>query len=72
MSDKTDLIAAIALIRECTPSTAPWTERDFPDLYCVTANAIADILNAAVAGDLVPAARRPTVAGGNGSAVRGR
>lgn len=72
MSDNTDLTAAIALIREFTSPSMPWDDGDFPDLCFVTANAIADILNAVVAGDLVPAARRPTVAGGNGSAVRGR
>ena len=75
MSDKTDLTAAIALIRSVTPADDPWKSEDLvDDTDCVTDTdeAIATILNAVVSGDLVPAARRPTVAGGNGSAVRGR
>lgn len=75
MSDKIDLTAAIALIRTVTPTDEPWKAQDLvddPDDWTDTDEAIAAILNAVVSGDLVPAARRPTVAGGNGSAVRGR
>lgn len=75
MSDKIDLTAAIALIRSVTPTCDPWKAQDFvadPEDWTDTGEAIAAILNAVVSGDLVPAARRPTVAGGNGSAVRGR
>lgn len=75
MSDKIDLTAAIALIRSVTPTDEPWKAQDLvddPDDWTDTDEAIAAILNAVVSGDLVPAARRPTVAGGNGSAVRGR
>lgn len=75
LSDKTDLTAAIALIRGVTPKCDPWKAQDLvedPDDWTDTDSAIATILNAVVAGDLVPAARRPTVAGGNGSVVRGR
>lgn len=74
MSDKIDLTAAIALIRSVTPECDPWKAQDLvedPGDWTDTDSAIATILNAVVAGDLVPAARRPTVAGGNGSAVRG-
>ena len=70
-----DLTAAIALIRSVTPTDEPWKAQDLvddPDDWTDTDEAIAAILNAVVSGDLVPAARRPTVAGGNGSAVRGR
>ena len=75
MSDKIDLTAAIALIRSVTPTDETWKAQDLvddPDDWTDTDEAIAAILNAVVSGDLVPAARRPTVAGGNGSAVRGR
>ena len=71
MSDKTDLTAAIALISSVSK---PWKAQDLvedPDDWTETDEAIAAILNAVVSGDLVPAARRPTVAGGNGAAVRG-
>ena len=74
LSDKTDLTAAIAWIRTVTPTDEPWKAQDLvddPDDWTDTDEAIAAILNAVVSGDLVPAARRPTVAGGNGSAVRG-
>ena len=74
MSDKTDLTAAIALIRSVTPSDEPWKPEDLvDDTDCVTDTdeAIATILNAVVSGDLVPAGRPAIVAGGNGAAVRG-
>ena len=74
MSDKTDLTAAIALIRSVTPADDPWKPEDLvDDTDCVTDTdaAIAVILNAVVAGDLVPAGRPAYVAGGNGAAVRG-
>lgn len=74
MSDKTDLTAAIALIRSVTPTCDPWKAQDLvDDTDCVTDTdeAIATILNAVVAGDLVPAGRPAIVAGGNGAAVRG-
>ena len=77
MSDKTDLTAAIALIRS---AGGPRTDGVYvPKQNAVEAaselafwEAVSLILGAVVSGDLVPAARRPTVAGGNGSAVRGR
>lgn len=83
MSDKTDLTAAIAEVVRATQAAdecgeaGQWDGRDFCqdqplcDPHPID-HAIAAILNAVVSGDLVPAARRPTVAGGNGSAVRGR
>ena len=74
MSNKTDLTAAIALIRSVTPADDPWKPEDLvDDTDCVTDTdaAIAVILNAVVAGDLVPAGRPAYVAGGNGAAVRG-
>ena len=74
MSDKTDLTAAIALIRSVTPADDPWKSEDLvDDTDCVTDTdeAIATILNVVVAGDLVPAGRPAIVAGGNGAAVRG-
>ena len=74
MSDKTDLTAAIALIRSVTPADDPWKSEDLvDDIDCVTDtdDAIAAILNAVVSGDLVPAGRPAIVAGGNGAAVRG-
>lgn len=68
MSDKTDLTAAIALI-----GNGSWAENEiYGFLNREERAAVTIILNAVVSGDLVPAARRPTVAGGNGSAVRGR
>ena len=74
MSDKTDLTAAIALIRSVTPSDEPWKPEDLVDEFYQwndTDEAISVILNAVVAGDLVPAGRPAYVAGGNGAAVRG-
>ena len=74
MSDKTDLTAAIALIRSVTPTCDPWKAQDLvddPECWTDTDAAIAVILNAVVAGDLVPAGRPAIVAGGNGAAVRG-
>lgn len=74
MNDKNDLTAAIALIRSVTPADDPWKSEDLvDDTDCVTDTdeAIATILNAVVAGDLVPAGRPAYVAGGNGAAVRG-
>lgn len=74
MMTKTDLTAAIALIRSVTPADDPWKPEDLvDDTDCVTDTdaAIAVILNAVVAGDLVPAGRPAYVAGGNGAAVRG-
>ena len=74
MSDKTELTAAIALIRSVTPTCDPWKAQDLvddPEDWTDTDAAIAVILNAVVAGDLVPAGRPAYVAGGNGAAVRG-
>ena len=72
MSNKTDLTAAIALIRECQPGIGFYDCYNFAEQPNEYHEAVASVLNAVVAGDLVPAARRPTAAGGNGSAVRGR
>ena len=74
MSDKTDLTAAIAIIGKCGFAREDGAfvynksmgvpERDFWV-------AAATVLNAVVAGDLVPSGRPAYVAGGNGAAVRG-
>lgn len=57
MSDH--LTNAINVIISVTPETDPWTGRDFscaPGGYCNEIDdAVATILNAVVAGDLVPA-----------------
>lgn len=74
MSDKTDLTAAIALIRKCGFASEDGAfvykkNRGVPEQDFWVA--VATVLNAVVSGDLVPAGRPAIVAGGNGAAVRG-
>lgn len=74
MSDKTDLTAAIALIRKCGFASEDGAfvykkNRGVPEQDFWVA--VATVLNAVIAGDLVPAGRPAIVAGGNGAAVRG-
>ena len=71
MSDKTDLTAAIALVRECQPGIGFFDGYNFAEQPNEYHEAVASVLNAVVSGDLVPAGRPAYVAGGNGAAVRG-